>query len=80
MAASANGKQTVAVLATAAFAFTVSFLLAWLVRATVGFRVDAEVEAGGIDESEHAETGYDCTPLSTTSRGGLAARTEESTP
>lgn len=40
------------VLATAAFG--VSFLLAWLIRATIGFRVDAEVE--GIDEAEHAET------------------------
>jgi Amt family ammonium transporter len=62
------GKQTVAVLATAAFAFTVSFLLAWLVRVTVGFRADAEVEAEGIDEAEHAETAYDLTPLNSSAR------------
>ncbi|WP_275691328.1 ammonium transporter [Pseudonocardia broussonetiae] len=71
------GKQVVAVLATAAFAFGVSFLLAWLVRATIGFRVDAEVEAEGIDEAEHAETAYDYTPLTTTGRSLGAARTEE---
>ena len=73
------GKQVVAVLATAAFAFGVSFLLAWLIRATIGFRVDAEVEAEGIDEAEHAETAYDYTPLTTTGRSLGAARTEETT-
>ncbi|MDN5933138.1 MAG: ammonium transporter [Pseudonocardia sp.] len=71
------GKQTVAVLAAAAFAFTVSYLLASLVRATIGFRVDAEVEAGGIDESEHAETAYDFTPLSSAARGGIGIRPTE---
>ncbi|MBW0091956.1 ammonium transporter [Pseudonocardia sp. KRD-184] len=73
------GKQVVAVLATAAFAFGVSFLLAWLIRATIGFRVDAEIEAEGIDEAEHAETAYDYTPLTTTGRSLGAARTEETT-
>jgi ammonium transporter, Amt family len=57
------GKQTVAVLATAAWAFAISFALAWLVRATVGFRVSAEVEMSGVDEAEHAETAYDYSPL-----------------
>jgi len=75
------GRQAVAVLATAAFAFTVSFALAWLVRATIGFRVDADVEAGGIDEAEHAETAYEHSALSTTSRAGpavsMAARAEQ---
>ena len=65
------GKQAVAVLATVAFAFTVTWLLATVVRVTVGFRVDAEVEAGGIDEVEHAETAYDFTPL----RAGTPGRT-----
>ena len=57
------GRQLVAVLATAAFAFTVTFVLAWLISRTVGFRVDPEVESEGIDEAEHAETAYDFTPL-----------------
>ncbi len=57
------GRQLVAVLATAAFAFTVTYVLAWLISRTIGFRVDPEVESEGIDEAEHAETAYDFTPL-----------------
>jgi len=57
------GRQAVAVLATAAFAFTVTYVLAWLISRTIGFRVDPEVESEGIDEAEHAETAYDFTPL-----------------
>jgi ammonium transporter, Amt family len=73
------GKQTVAVLATAAFAFTVTFALAWLVRSTVGFRVDREVEAAGIDEAEHAETAYDFTPMTAVSHSAQG-RTERTSP
>ncbi len=57
------GRQAVAVLATVAFAFTVTYVLAWLISRTIGFRVDPEVESEGIDEAEHAETAYDFTPL-----------------
>ncbi len=63
------GRQAVAVVATAAFAFTMSLLLAWLVRVTMGFRVDPEVESEGIDEAEHSETAYDYSPLTTTGHG-----------
>ncbi|WP_226363665.1 ammonium transporter [Pseudonocardia abyssalis] len=73
------GKQAVAVLAAMAFAFTVSYLLARLIRATIGFRVDAEVEAEGIDEAEHAESAYDFMPLSTTARLHEGARLNEGT-
>ncbi|MGH8921179.1 MAG: ammonium transporter, partial [Actinomycetes bacterium] len=62
------GKQAVAVLATAVFAFAVSALLAWLVKITIGFRVSADVEAQGIDEAEHAETAYDYAPLLSSAR------------
>ena len=76
------GKQVVAVLATVAFAFTLSYGLARLVRATVGFRVGAEVEAAGIDEAEHAETAYDDAPLLSSARGvrPVARAEEEITP
>jgi Amt family ammonium transporter len=57
------GKQAVAAAATIAFAFVLTYGIAWLVRATVGFRVDREVEAGGVDEAEHAESAYEFTPL-----------------
>ncbi|NMH98876.1 ammonium transporter [Pseudonocardia acidicola] len=69
------GKQVVAVLVAATWAFAVSFGLAWLVRATMGFRVAPEVEAEGIDEAEHAESAYEFSPLTTNSRGsGVLAR------
>jgi Amt family ammonium transporter len=35
----------------------------------VGFRVDADVEHAGIDEAEHAESGYDLSTLGSTGRG-----------
>ena len=64
------GRQAVAVVATAAFAFTVSLLLAWLVRVTIGFRVDRPRSSPtGIDEAEHSETAYDYSPLTTTGHG-----------
>jgi ammonium transporter, Amt family len=57
------GRQAVAAAATIAFAFVFTYGIAWLVRVTVGFRVDREVEAGGVDEAEHAESAYEFTPL-----------------
>ncbi len=57
------GRQAVAAAATIVFAFTLTYGIAWLVRATIGFRVDREVEAGGVDEAEHAESAYEFTPL-----------------
>jgi ammonium transporter, Amt family len=34
-------------------------ILALIVKFTIGLRVDEEDESSGIDEAEHAETGYD---------------------
>ena len=34
-------------------------ILALIVKYTIGLRLDREGEAAGIDEAEHAETGYD---------------------
>ena len=53
------GKQLVGVGATIAFSFTVSFIILKLLDSTMGIRVDAETEAGGLDVAEHAETGYE---------------------
>jgi Amt family ammonium transporter len=63
------GRQALAVLVAVCYAFVVSLLLAWLVRATIGFRVDREIEFAGIDEAEHAESGYDLSVLGSTGRG-----------
>jgi Amt family ammonium transporter len=63
------GRQAVGVLVAAGYAFVVTFVLAWLVRATMGFRVDPEVETEGIDEAEHAESAYEFSSLTTPGRG-----------
>ncbi len=52
------GKQFVAVGATLAWSFVVSYLLARVLDATIGLRVDADEEAEGLDLGEHAETAY----------------------
>jgi Amt family ammonium transporter len=52
------GKQTLAIPVVAAFAFTVSFVIAKVIHATLGFRVRREDEASGIDFAQHAETAY----------------------
>jgi ammonium transporter, Amt family len=45
--------------ATIAFSFIISFIILKLLDATMGVRVDEEVEAAGLDISEHAESGYE---------------------
>jgi Amt family ammonium transporter len=53
------GRQAVAVVAVLAYSFVVTGLIAWVISRTIGLRVDREVEAEGVDEGEHAESGYD---------------------
>jgi Amt family ammonium transporter len=52
------GKQSLAVVVVAAYAFVVSFLLAKLIDRVMGFRISAEDETSGVDFSQHAETAY----------------------
>ncbi|MEU5848099.1 ammonium transporter [Saccharopolyspora shandongensis] len=51
-------RQAVGAIAVLAYSFVLSLVLALLVKAVVGFRLSAEDEAVGIDETEHAETAY----------------------
>jgi Amt family ammonium transporter len=51
-------KQVVAVLAVMAFTFVASYLLARIVKALVGLRVDENQETEGLDISLHEERGY----------------------
>jgi ammonium transporter, Amt family len=53
------GKQAVAIGAVGAFSFVVTFLIAKLVSATIGLRVDEAAEYQGLDTSQHAETAYE---------------------
>jgi len=53
------GVQALAVLATAAWAFGLTWLLATLIHRTVGLRASAEAEVEGLDTAIHAESAYD---------------------
>jgi ammonium transporter, Amt family len=66
-------RQAVGAIAVLLYSFVLSFGLAYLVKAIMGLRVTAENESTGIDETEHAETGYDFSSHSGLS--GLAAHT-----
>ncbi|WP_298990416.1 ammonium transporter [uncultured Pseudokineococcus sp.] len=52
-------RQVVGALAVLVFSFVVTYVIASVLKATMGFRVDEAAEEGGIDQAEHAESGYD---------------------
>jgi ammonium transporter, Amt family len=52
------GKQSLAIVVVALYAFTMSFVLAKLVDGVMGFRLSAEDETTGVDLTQHAETAY----------------------
>jgi Amt family ammonium transporter len=58
------GKQAIAAFSVLIYSFVVTSIIALLIKYTIGFRVSDEKEAAGIDESEHAESGYDFSGLS----------------
>ena len=51
-----------------AYSFVVSYLIAQIVKHTVGWRVSTTDELGGIDLAEHSESGYDLSPVYYSSR------------
>jgi Amt family ammonium transporter len=52
------GKQVLAAVVVAAYAFGVTFALAKLIDRVMGFRLSEEDEASGVDFAQHAETAY----------------------
>ena len=58
------GKQSLAAVATMAYAFTATWVIAKVVDRVVGFRVAPDAEIAGIDLSEHAESAYEFTDAS----------------
>jgi Amt family ammonium transporter len=69
------GRQAAAAGAVMAYSFTAAFIIGMVIKKTIGFRVDAEAEVGGIDEAEHAESGYDFSSLGGRIGAGLAQHT-----
>ncbi len=53
------GKQLLAILGTAAYAFLVTWVIAVVINRTMGFRVPPEDEIAGLDTTLHAESAYD---------------------
>ncbi|OIV36719.1 ammonia channel protein [Mangrovactinospora gilvigrisea] len=66
------GKQCVGVLTVLVFSGVVSFLLAKAIDKTMGMTITEDDEVSGIDQAEHAETGYDFTGVA----GGSAKKVE----
>ncbi|WCL48912.1 ammonium transporter [Leptospira sp. GIMC2001] len=50
--------QTVSVLATGLYSFGVSYILAFAIEKTIGFRISEEKEIAGLDSEIHGESGY----------------------
>ncbi len=57
-------RQGIGVLAATAFAFIATYAIAWVLRATIGLRVEPDEESEGLDTSQHAETAYEFTSTS----------------
>ena len=53
------GHQVIAIIATAAFSFSATWLIATLISKTIGFRAKLEDELTGLDTIYHAESAYD---------------------
>ena len=51
--------QTIVALAAVLFSFTATYVIALILKATIGLRVSDEAEVGGIDLAVHAETAYE---------------------
>ena len=52
------GKQAMAAVIVAGYAFTMSYLVAKVIDLVIGFRISPDDEASGVDFSQHAETAY----------------------
>jgi ammonium transporter, Amt family len=64
------GKQALAVVATLVWSFVISFILAKVIDATIGFRCTEEEELVGLDQTQHAETAYSFGELGSMGRAG----------
>jgi len=69
------GKQALGAFSVMAFSFVVSWLLAKLVQATIGFRAAPDDETAGVDQAFHAETAYDFSAV-----GGSSVRDRKGLP
>jgi Amt family ammonium transporter len=52
------GRQAIGVLVIGAYAFSLSYLFAWVIQRTIGFRVSSTDEIAGVDRVLHGEEAY----------------------
>ena len=62
-------RQAVGAFAVLFYSGIMTLLIGLLLHKTIGFRVTEEEELAGVDESEHAETGYDLGSFGAGARG-----------
>ena len=62
-------KQAVGAFAVLIVSFGVTYLIGLILEKTIGFRVSKEEELEGVDQTEHAESAYDLTPIGALGRG-----------
>lgn len=67
------GKQILAIVVVACYAFVVTYAIGRLIHRLTGFRVSTEDEVSGIDLALHAETAYDHGVLSHSAATGPAS-------
>jgi Amt family ammonium transporter len=64
--------QAIAAVAVLAYSFLVTLALAVLIKASLGLRVSEEEEVTGIDQTVHAESGYELTGIGASGPGSGA--------
>ena len=64
------GKQAIGAFAVLFYSLILTFIIGYLIKVTMGFRVSEEVEISGVDLEEHAESAYE---LGDSGGGGVFA-------
>jgi len=64
-------RQAVGAFAVLLYSLVLTLIIGFVLQKTIGFRIDEEDEMAGIDNAEHAETGYDLGNLTSSLRGAL---------
>jgi Amt family ammonium transporter len=64
------GKQAIGAFAVLFYSLVLTFIIGYLIKVTMGFRVSEDVEVSGVDLEEHAESAYE---LGDSGGGGVFA-------
>ena len=65
------GKQAIAAGAVLVYSFVLTYVIALVIKATIGLRITEDAEVTGIDTAEHAESAYEFAGLGTAGSGSL---------